>query len=126
MHKTKSILTNPYAGLPIGRFYYDLSGFVMTLISAEVKSTRFFKACNKLKLLHAPWRILHVLVREYGGGGGGWGGGCVNMQKHTLQKAATKNQLVLLAEGQGNLSCIVGCFKSGKGSFIESCRAGVS
>jgi hypothetical protein len=36
------------------------------------------------------------------------------MQKHTLQKAATKNQLVLLAEGQGNWSCMLAASNPGK------------
>jgi len=36
------------------------------------------------------------------------------MQKHNLQKAATKNQLVLLAEGQGNWSCMLAASNPGK------------
>ncbi len=47
-------------------------------------------------------------------GAGGGGGGCINLQKHTSQKAATKNQLVLLAEGQGNWSCMLAASNPGK------------
>jgi hypothetical protein len=40
VHKTKSILTNPYAGLPIGRFYSDLSGFLLTLSAHCIAPTQ--------------------------------------------------------------------------------------